>query len=516
MQTLLRRRLVLACSSVVRRSSRCPWRCSRVYGREHVHLSSGFHFWSVTLSALARDGRLARADRRRRPPTATPARSSSERRSRRWPALLAHPRARVAGIIVGDSRTVSAPSPARSRCRSAAPSCCSPRCRASAASGESAGSSSCRASSWSRSPRSASSACSVPTSSRALPETGATRRCSLLLAGLACYGYLALRALDAFLLTQRLGDALVVVGLGFLAASLIGALMYDFMELGWWLGHGFELVGIVARRRPRRARPPPRAPSRTRSPAARPPRASSRRRRRSSAPASARSRCASPTRTPTPRSTRAASRCSPSRSARSSAFPRAVCAASRPAASSTTSASSPSPTGSSRSRARSRRTSSRSSSGTPSGAITCSASWATSRRPCRRLVLDHHERLDGSGYPARPPRAGARPRDPHPRRLRRVRRAHLDARLSRRLDARAGGRAPARGRRRAHVRRPLCRRARARARAASSGHRRSASPAASASPSACERVASSDCPPSSTRCEEVAVPLDAVEHRRPS
>jgi hypothetical protein len=79
----------------------------------------------------------------------------------------------------------------------------------------------------------------------ALPETASPSAIALMVAGLMLYGYLALRALDAFVLTQRCGDGLVVVGLAFLGASLVGALMFDYHQLGWWLGHGFELVGIV-------------------------------------------------------------------------------------------------------------------------------------------------------------------------------------------------------------------------------------------------------------------------------
>jgi putative nucleotidyltransferase with HDIG domain len=38
---------------------------------------------------------------------------------------------------------------------------------------------------------------------------------------------------------------LVVVGIVWLAASLIPALTQDYRALGWWLGHGFEVVGIL-------------------------------------------------------------------------------------------------------------------------------------------------------------------------------------------------------------------------------------------------------------------------------
>ena len=57
-----------------------------------------------------------------------------------------------------------------------------------------------------------------------------------------------------------------------------------------------------------------------------------------------------------------------------------------------------------------------------------------------RLVLDHHERLDGRGYPRGLDRGQARPRDADHGRLRRLRRPALHARLPRGMEpgARAG------------------------------------------------------------------------------
>jgi HD-GYP domain-containing protein (c-di-GMP phosphodiesterase class II) len=63
--------------------------------------------------------------------------------------------------------------------------------------------------------------------------------------GLALFALLALRALDTYLLTHRMTDYLVVLGLVFLGTALVGALMFDFREVGWWLGHGYELVGLA-------------------------------------------------------------------------------------------------------------------------------------------------------------------------------------------------------------------------------------------------------------------------------
>ncbi len=80
---------------------------------------------------------------------------------------------------------------------------------------------------------------------------------------LCVYGALAVRATNTFLLTRRAADFAVVVGIVLLACSLYGALFLYSMDLGWWLGHIFELAGITTvggslvydLRRGRRSRP---------------------------------------------------------------------------------------------------------------------------------------------------------------------------------------------------------------------------------------------------------------------
>src|ERR671917_290516 len=61
---------------------------------------------------------------------------------------------------------------------------------------------------------------------------------------LCFYGVIAARAPRTRLLTRRRADLLVVLGVVVLAAAVVPALVMGFMELGWWLGHAFELVGI--------------------------------------------------------------------------------------------------------------------------------------------------------------------------------------------------------------------------------------------------------------------------------
>lgn len=52
------------------------------------------------------------------------------------------------------------------------------------------------------------------------------------------------RAFRTFRLTRRGADVLVVVGVVWLAAALGAACLLTYKELGWWLGHGLEVLGI--------------------------------------------------------------------------------------------------------------------------------------------------------------------------------------------------------------------------------------------------------------------------------
>ena len=68
---------------------------------------------------------------------------------------------------------------------------------------------------------------------------------ALFAVGLVVYGALAVRATNTFLLTRRVADLAVVGGVVLLACALYGALFLYYMDLGWWLGHVFELAGVV-------------------------------------------------------------------------------------------------------------------------------------------------------------------------------------------------------------------------------------------------------------------------------
>jgi HD-GYP domain-containing protein (c-di-GMP phosphodiesterase class II) len=67
----------------------------------------------------------------------------------------------------------------------------------------------------------------------------------LLVIGLAAFGLLIARALRTYFLTRRPADLVVVVGLCWLATAVVPALTMDFSQLGWWIGHEVELDGIL-------------------------------------------------------------------------------------------------------------------------------------------------------------------------------------------------------------------------------------------------------------------------------
>jgi HD-GYP domain-containing protein (c-di-GMP phosphodiesterase class II) len=85
----------------------------------------------------------------------------------------------------------------------------------------------------------------VPSLVPGVPEPGSAVALAGLAIGLVFYAMLILRALKTYLLTRRAADAVVLVGLAWLTAALPPAMLMDYTQLGWWLGHGLELLGIV-------------------------------------------------------------------------------------------------------------------------------------------------------------------------------------------------------------------------------------------------------------------------------
>jgi HD-GYP domain-containing protein (c-di-GMP phosphodiesterase class II) len=84
----------------------------------------------------------------------------------------------------------------------------------------------------------------VPRLVPSVPDARSPAAWTLLALGLLLFAGLAIRAANTFLLTRRVADLAVVIGLVLLACSLFGALALTFMDLGWWIGHLFELIGI--------------------------------------------------------------------------------------------------------------------------------------------------------------------------------------------------------------------------------------------------------------------------------
>ena len=78
-----------------------------------------------------------------------------------------------------------------------------------------------------------------------VPESRSALAVTVLAVGLLTCAVVALRALRTFLLTSRTHDLAIVVGVALLGTSLAGALLFDFTQAGWWAGHALEIAGIA-------------------------------------------------------------------------------------------------------------------------------------------------------------------------------------------------------------------------------------------------------------------------------
>jgi putative nucleotidyltransferase with HDIG domain len=85
----------------------------------------------------------------------------------------------------------------------------------------------------------------LPSFVPSVPEPASLTAIVTLVIGLAFYGLLALRALHTVLLTRRRADLAVFIGLVWLAGALVPALMQTYLDLAWWLGHGLEVAGVL-------------------------------------------------------------------------------------------------------------------------------------------------------------------------------------------------------------------------------------------------------------------------------
>lgn len=86
----------------------------------------------------------------------------------------------------------------------------------------------------------------VPSLVPSVPEVRSVPAYILLAVGLVLYGLVAWRAARTYRLTRRGADLMVIVGIVWLAAALAAALLLDYLQLGWWIGHGLEVMGIAA------------------------------------------------------------------------------------------------------------------------------------------------------------------------------------------------------------------------------------------------------------------------------
>ncbi len=85
----------------------------------------------------------------------------------------------------------------------------------------------------------------VPGLVPSVPEPASLPAIATLVLGLAFYGLLALRSLHTVLLTRRRADLGVFIGLVWLAGALVPALTQSYLDLAWWLGHGLEVAGVL-------------------------------------------------------------------------------------------------------------------------------------------------------------------------------------------------------------------------------------------------------------------------------
>src|SRR6266508_4615148 len=78
-----------------------------------------------------------------------------------------------------------------------------------------------------------------------VPEPASPTAVVSLAVGAFLFAVLLLRTLKTYLLTRRAADLAVVVGVAWLTAALPPSFLLTYRDLGWWFGHFFELAGIM-------------------------------------------------------------------------------------------------------------------------------------------------------------------------------------------------------------------------------------------------------------------------------
>jgi hypothetical protein len=79
-----------------------------------------------------------------------------------------------------------------------------------------------------------------------VPKTGGTAAYVLLAAGTGLLALIAVRAVRTWQLTRRPADLLAVAGIAWLAISLAVQMTVPYTQLGFYFGHALELAGLVA------------------------------------------------------------------------------------------------------------------------------------------------------------------------------------------------------------------------------------------------------------------------------
>jgi HD-GYP domain-containing protein (c-di-GMP phosphodiesterase class II) len=83
-----------------------------------------------------------------------------------------------------------------------------------------------------------------PSTIPVMPGPGGALASVVLAAGLALVGAAAHRAARTYLLTRRVADLSVVIGFAWMGCALVGLLEYNAMETGFWMAHVFEVSGL--------------------------------------------------------------------------------------------------------------------------------------------------------------------------------------------------------------------------------------------------------------------------------
>ena len=78
-----------------------------------------------------------------------------------------------------------------------------------------------------------------------VPEPRSLLALTVLAAGLVATALLVVRALRTYLLTRRFLDLVVIVGIAWLGTALVASLVFSFQNIGWWFGHVLEIFGMA-------------------------------------------------------------------------------------------------------------------------------------------------------------------------------------------------------------------------------------------------------------------------------